>query len=604
MPTIQILPAKIASQINAGEVVNRPGCALKELLENAIDSGATRIDVVLEQAGANLIEVTDNGKGIKKDDLILALTRHATSKLQHIEDLDHLSTFGFRGEALASISAIAKIELTSQAAGETKAFVASLAGNDAAQATLKECVNAPGTRVSIRDLFYNVPARRKFLRQESSEFNYCDDIFKKVALANMNIHFTLKHNDRLVRDLPAIATKDQETKRLSKLFASTFVDHLLTIDETHSALNLSGFIAHPTASRGRSDLQYWFINGRPIKDKGLSHAVRRAYQDVMAPNRHPAFVLFLSMNPSDIDVNVHPNKEEVHFAQASAIHQFIFQMIKREVCLGKLATADVPMPSINNGDFLNQVDHGLPRRTAFAPQTHHDPMPSPLTTQNNHPASFQTKQDYLTQAKAQQQPFSEVATLNTPLGHAISQLQDIYILAQNESGLVIVDMHAAHERIIYERMKLAYSKSGISAQNLIQPVLLPLTQEDIEFVSTKRLFFQQLGINFTVNAQQIAITSFPSMLKHQAIDTLIQDVIAELKLHATGDTVGQSLNAILADMACHSAIRANRMLGLAEMNALLRDMERTGAIDQCNHGRPTWKQITIKELDSYFKRGQ
>jgi DNA mismatch repair protein MutL len=612
-PTIQPLPQHIASQIAAGEVVSRPAAVLKELLENALDAQATKIDVVLQQAGANLIQVIDNGHGIPQNQLALALTCHATSKITSINDLDQLTTFGFRGEALASICAVAKVTLTSQAHDTNQAFVAQVDGNDAAHATIKACVHPPGTNITIRDLFYNVPARRKFLRSEAAEFNQCDEVLKKTALANPQVHFTLKHNQRLTRNLPPIANPNQPEERLEKIFTPTFANTLLTVDEIHEQVHLTGFVAHPTAARGRSDLQYWFINQRPIKDKGLNHAVRRAYQDFLAPHRYPAFVLYLTLNPNAVDVNVHPNKEEVRFTKNSNLYQWVYHTLKRTLTLGKLNSADTPLAPYPPSHFTDPNDNGPTAITLPNTQTqstHHaqEKMPhlaaTPTTTTYNPPPTFHTKQDYLHQAKRHQHHLQTEATQAPPLGQAINQLHDIYILAQNHTGLIIVDMHAAHERILYEKMKKEYRHQGIKTQTLLQPITLPLNAEDTAFIDKKKLLLQQLGILFTTNAKGLVITASPTILNHQAIDTLIENVISELKIHETADTIEQNLHAILADMACHAAIRANRKLSLAEMNALLREMERTGAIDQCNHGRPTWHQISIKELDLFFKRGQ
>ena len=600
MPKIHTLSPQLANQIAAGEVVERPSSVLKELAENSLDAGAKRVDVEVEQGGTKLIRVRDDGCGISESDLPLALSRHATSKILGLEDLETVSTLGFRGEALASIASVSRLALTSNS-GEGSGWKAVSEGRDM-EVELQPAAHPQGTSVEVRDLFFNTPARRKFLRTENTEYKRIDDCLKKLALSRMDVAFSLKHNQKVQFSLrPAISQSEQE-KRVADLCGPQFMEQALFVDNDRTGIRLWGWIGLPTFSRSQADLQYFFVNGRSIRDKVVSHAVRQAYQDVLYHGRHPAYVLFLEVLPGDVDVNVHPTKHEVRFRESGSIHSFVSSTLQKA-----LAT-DRPQDHLPTNSGLELPDQNQPQSLigqnalplAGAPGAGYQSKwpPTALSSAVNAPAS---NYQGLYSANVEDSGQTEVP----PLGFAVAQLKGIFILAENSHGLIIVDMHAAHERITYERMKNAFDLQGLVSQPLLVPESLAVSQREADAVESNQAVFTQLG--FAVEraaSESIIVREIPAILRGSEVEKLLRDVLSDLLEHGSSERIRDHINEILSTMACHGSVRANRRLTLPEMNALLRDMEITERSGQCNHGRPTWSQLTVEELDKLFLRGR
>ena len=600
MPKIHTLSPQLANQIAAGEVVERPSSVLKELAENSLDAGAKRVDVEVEQGGTKLIRVRDDGCGISESDLPLALSRHATSKILGLEDLEAVSTLGFRGEALASIASVSRLALTSNS-GEGSGWKAVSEGRDM-EVELQPAAHPQGTSVEVRDLFFNTPARRKFLRTENTEYKRIDDCLKKLALSRMDVAFSLKHNQKVQFSLrPAISQSEQE-KRVADLCGPQFMEQALFVDNDRTGIRLWGWIGLPTFSRSQADLQYFFVNGRSIRDKVVSHAVRQAYQDVLYHGRHPAYVLFLEVLPGDVDVNVHPTKHEVRFRESGSIHSFVSSTLQKA-----LAT-DRPQDHLPTNSGLELPDQNQPQSLigqnalplAGAPGAGYQSKwpPTALSSAVNAPAS---NYQGLYSANVEDSGQTEVP----PLGFAVAQLKGIFILAENSHGLIIVDMHAAHERITYERMKNAFDLQGLVSQPLLVPENLAVSQREADAVESNQAVFTQLG--FAVEraaSESIIVREIPAILRGSEVEKLLRDVLSDLLEHGSSERIRDHINEILSTMACHGSVRANRRLTLPEMNALLRDMEITERSGQCNHGRPTWSQLTVEELDKLFLRGR
>jgi len=596
MPTINTLSPQLANQIAAGEVVERPASVLKELVENSLDAGATRIDIEVEQGGVKRLCVRDNGCGIDESDMSLALSRHATSKISDIDDLEAVGTLGFRGEALASIASVSRLSLTSNS-GENQAWKAVSEGRDMA-VDVQPAAHPAGTSVDVRDLFFNTPARRKFLRTETTEYNRIDDHAKKLALSHMNVAFSLRHNQRVNLNLqPAQSVLEQE-KRVADICGKPFMEQALYVDNERTGIRLWGWIGLPTFSRSQTDLQHFFVNGRSIRDKVVSHAVRQAYQDVLYHGRHPAFVLFLEIEPKYVDVNVHPTKHEVRFRDSRVIHGFVSGTLQ------KALAQDRPQDHLQS----NEVQGLLPEEAIpFQSTMGLAPTSKPF---NYAPQSsgFQGH-SVNTPMHAYQSLYgdggSEESTTIPPLGFAIAQLKGIFILAENEQGMIVVDMHAAHERITYEQMKTDFDKEGLISQPLLVPESLSVSQREADAVEQNPDVFVRLG--FTVEraaAESVVVREIPALLRGTQVEALLRDVISDVLEHGTSERIRQQINEILSTMACHGSVRANRKLTIPEMNALLRDMEATERSGQCNHGRPTYFQLSLDELDKLFLRGR
>ena len=602
MPKIHTLSPQLANQIAAGEVVERPSSVLKELSENSLDAGATRIEVEVEQGGTKLIRVRDDGCGISESDLPLALSRHATSKILGLEDLEAVATLGFRGEALASIASVSRLALTSNS-GEGSGWKAVSEGRDM-EVELQPAAHPQGTSVEVRDLFFNTPARRKFLRTENTEYKRIDDCLKKLALSRMDVAFSLKHNQKVQFSLRPANSQAEQEKRVADLCGPQFMEQALFVDNDRTGIRLWGWIGLPTFSRSQADLQYFFVNGRSIRDKVVSHAVRQAYQDVLYHGRHPAYVLFLEILPADVDVNVHPTKHEVRFRESGSIHSFVSTTLKKA-----LAT-DRPQDHLSTNGGLDLQDKDQPQSLigqnalplAGTPGSGYQstwPSSGVPSGVNTPASSYQSL--YSSQTEFSDSNQAEVP----PLGFAVAQLKGIFILAENSHGLIIVDMHAAHERITYERMKDAFDLQGLVSQPLLVPENLAVSQREADAVESNQAVFTQLGFGVERAASEsIIVREIPAILRGSEVEKLLRDVLSDLLEHGSSERIRDHINEILSTMACHGSVRANRKLTLPEMNALLRDMEITERSGQCNHGRPTWSQLTVEELDKLFLRGR
>lgn len=601
MASIKILSPQLANQIAAGEVVERPSSVLKELCENSLDSGARHIDIEVEQGGIKLIKVRDDGSGISRADLPLALSRHATSKIGDLKDLESVASLGFRGEALASIASVSRLALTSNN-GHDAGWKASCEGRDMSVA-LEPAPHPVGTSVEVRDLFFNTPARRKFLKTENTEYKRIDDSLKKLALSHMDVAFSLKHNQRVQFNLrPAIGQVEQE-KRVANVCGPAFMEQALFIDNNHSHIRIWGWIGLPIFSRSQSDLQYFYVNGRSIRDKVVSHAVRQAYHDVLYHGRHPAYVLFMEILPSDVDVNVHPTKHEVRFRDSGSVHSFVTSTLK------KALAADRPRDHLQNnkaefGDRMDGMsfnDKDISQNMLPLSQTHSELWKDWTRSEVREGKVPISAYKSLYTSNFYSQEDSEIP----PFGYAIAQLKGIFILAENSQGLIIVDMHAAHERITYERMKAGYDDQGLVSQPLLVPENIAVSHCEADLIDSDKTVFSQLGFVIDrAGSESIIIREIPAILKGSEVERLVRDVLADLIEHGSSERIREHINEILSTMACHGSVRANRKLTLPEMNALLRDMEITERSGQCNHGRPTWSQLTLDELDKLFLRGR
>ena len=598
--SIQLLPDLLISQIAAGEVVERPASVLKELLENAIDAGASALRIQLEEGGVKLIRVTDDGYGIARDDLALALTRHATSKIASLSDLEQVGTFGFRGEALASVASVARLTLTSRQSGAAHAW--RLIG--ATGATPEPAALLEGTVVEMRDLYYNTPARRKFLKSEATEFAHCVEAVKRIALANPSVAFTLEHNGRVSLQLP----RGDAAGRAGAILGDDFLVESRLVDTSAGPLHVLGYCAAPAHSRPRNDAQYCYVNGRFVRDKLISHALREAYQDMLHGSRHPAYCLFLTIDPALVDVNVHPAKTEVRFRDSRAVHQFIFHAVHKALSSPLTSVrhqsddlahppATPAIPAVND-DLVNVPP---PRRTWEPPRQ--------VPLRINEPA---TAAYYAFNRAALEMPSVPSSVdeashpdVAPPLGYALAQLHGIYILSQSTLGLVLVDMHAAHERILYEKLKDALDQRQISTQALLIPAVFTADALDVAAVEEYADTLNQLGFDLApLSPTQLAVRGVPALLQSADPAALARSLLAELREHGVSQMLAARRNELLATLACHGAVRARRQLSLPEMNALLRQMESTERADQCNHGRPTWTRLSLQELDALFLRGR
>lgn len=589
MPAIRVLPELLINQIAAGEVVERPASALKEILENAIDAGARAIQVRLAQGGVKEIQVTDDGVGMSAEDLPLALARHATSKIATLTDLEGVRSLGFRGEALASIAAVSRLRLASRRHDAPHGWVVEAEGDW--RAPVRPEAIAPGTVVSVRDLYFNTPARRKFLKSEATEYGHCEEMFRRAALSRPDIAFTLHHNGRVVWHLRS-ATREA---RIAALAGDEFAQAAVAVEARAGDLALTGLAALPAFSRASRDLQYVFVNGRFVRDKLITHALREAYRDVLHHERHPAYVLFLELPPEAVDVNVHPMKIEVRFRDPRGVHQFVFHALQRALARPAGGGAASQAPAFRTPAETAEADNrsSQPRQTALPlraaePLAFYDALFGPA------PAAADVGQ---TQAP----PEADVP----PLGYALAQLHGIYILAQNAQGLVVVDMHAAHERIVYERLKAELDQRRVASQPLLVPVALQASALEVATVEENAGVLEELGFAMPVlSPQTIALRAVPALLAQADPVALARDLLRELRELGGSRVLTERRNELLATLACHGAVRANRKLSLTEMNALLRDMEATERSGQCNHGRPTWFQLSLSELDKLFMRGK
>jgi DNA mismatch repair protein MutL len=602
MSRIRQLTPELVNQIAAGEVIERPASVVKELVENSLDAGARRIEIDIEAGGARLIRVRDDGSGIEADDLPLAVAAHATSKIASFEDLERVGTLGFRGEALPSIASVSRFALTSRLADSDTAWRIEVDGGKPRAAMPAQ--HARGTQVEVRDLFYNVPARRKFLRAERTEFTHVDELVKAFALAHPSIEFRLAHNGKPVRVLKPSRDGDDRARRVADVFGEEFVAQSLAIEHAAAGLRLHGWVGLPTASRAQADQQHFHVNGRAVRDRLVAHAVRQAYADVLFHGRHPAFVLFLEIDPALVDVNVHPAKSEVRFREGRLVHDFLYRTLNDALAQARAGARTDAAPAYAgaaaNMPYRSYATHrqdtlGLAVReplaayaallgaesgdvaTAIASERHVHSTPSPLPETGDSP----------------------------PLGYALAQLHGIFVLAENAHGLVLVDMHAAHERITYERLKIAQEGEGIRSQLMLVPLTLAVSEREASAVEERAARFAELGFDVARSGpQSITVRRIPVLLDGADVAQLVRDVVADMAAHGDTRRIEESTNELLSTIACHGSVRAHRRLSLPEMNALLREMEATERSGQCNHGRPTWVQLGMDELDRFFLRGR
>lgn len=614
MSAIRVLSPRLANQIAAGEVVERPASVVKELIENCLDAGATQIDIDIEAGGVKCIKIRDNGHGISRDDLNLALSRHATSKIITLDDLEAVGTLGFRGEALASIASVSRLTLTSN--DGSGAWQAISEGRDM-QTTVQPAAHPQGTTVEVRDLFFNTPARRKFLRTEKTELNHLVEVMRRQALCRFDVAFTLRHNQRVLHQLKICSNQREREMRIASLCGPNFIDNSVYIETEAANLRLFGWISLPNFSRSQADLQHFFVNQRVVKDRLVAHAIKQAYRDVMYSNRHAAFVLYLELDAATVDVNVHPTKHEVRFRDGRSVHDFLFRSIHKSLAdirpQDRLQQETQTTTLTTEQNEPRQQYMGLhPNNATSSPAFD---WQSPQVSQTAIHTQKQFYQD-LSQLQPQlaQTPYSHVSDINQteqkasetpPLGFAIAQLHGIYILSQAEQGLIIVDMHAAHERIVYERMKFAYAQNAIASQPLLVPVSIAVSDKEADFAEQYEPVFSSLGFALQrAGEESLLIRQIPAMLNSKHVEQLVRDVLSDLISFGDSDRIEAEINTILGTMACHGAVRANRQLSIPEMNGLLRDMEATERSGQCNHGRPTWTLLSMSELDKLFLRGR
>jgi DNA mismatch repair protein MutL len=591
MPQIHTLPSHLINQIAAGEVVERPASVVKELVENSLDAGAGAITIEIDAGGTRLIRVNDDGCGIDRDQLVSALSRHATSKINSLHDLQNIASLGFRGEALPSIASVSRLTLRSHLQQADHAW--KLQAREDAQ-PLPDAL-PQGTQVEVLELFYNVPARKKFLRTEQTEYRHIETLFKNMALSHPAVAFKLIHNQKVVYQLASVQNPADQGRRLAALCGKSFAESLVEIDISTDHLRLQGWVALPTFNRSQADMQYFFVNQRMVRDKLINHAVRQAYQDVLFHGRHPAYVLSLTMDARELDVNVHPQKHEVRFRNSRMVHDFLFRSLHQ--ALGEVLPAQqIDSPGFALADNVAAIQ---PDQSALnlAQQYRGDRAVNVREQMQSYAALLTPNaQPVGTEAGQQEIP---------PLGFALAQLKGIYILAENSGGMIIVDMHAAHERIVYERMKQNALQEDVIAQPLLVPITFNVSQAEADLVEESAGFFSHLGFNVErLGPEQIRLRAIPALLKNADSEQLLRDVLADLVEHGDSQRIQEYQNEMLSTMACHASVRANRLLSLDEMNALLRDIEQTERSGQCNHGRPTWKQLSLDQLDKFFLRGQ
>ena len=593
---IHALPSLLVNQIAAGEVVERPASVIKELVENSLDANARQIDIDVMQGGIKKIRIMDNGFGIAKEDLPLALSRHATSKLASLEDLERISSMGFRGEALPSIASVSRLKMVSATAEDEHAWVI-----EGADHMIKPAAHPVGTTLEVHDLFFNTPARRKFLKTEKTEFSHIEQAIKRLALARFDVGFSLKHNGREVFNVKRADDHAQMESRLKSLLGQSFVDHSLFFEHEAAGLRMWGWVALPTFSRSQADMQHFYVNKRMVRDKLVAHAVRQAYADVLYHGRHPAYVIYLELDPALVDVNVHPTKHEVRFREGRLVHDFIFRTLHMVLAKAKPEESGIPgSQSLEKKPFP-----GTSENTGFKLPAHQQNMPLNVAeTEAGYAASFAAQQP-VDMPEAAEQKVASNQDFIPPLGFALAQLQGVFILAQNAKGMVIVDMHAAHERITYERLKQAIEGDGIRSQPLLLPITLNISQREAEVCEEQADLLYRLGLEIDrLGEQSVVVRAVPVLLQRASAEQLAQDLLADLVMYGASRRIEESINSVLATMACHGSVRANRKLSTDEMNALLRDIEITERSGQCNHGRPTWIQLSMDQLDKLFMRGQ
>lgn len=585
---IRKLPVHLVNQIAAGEVIERPSSIVKELVENSLDAGARRIRVEVERGGARRIRVSDDGRGIAREELTLALSAHATSKIESLEDLEGVGTLGFRGEALPSIASVSRLRLASRVAHSDSGFELEAEGGSIGE--IRPAGMPEGTVVEVRDLFYNTPARRKFMRTERTEFGHIDDLLKRLALARMDVALDLAHDGRVVRSLGPAVDEASRNRRVAAVCGDGFMEQAIALNEAHAGLELSGWIARPGFSRSQADLQFFFVNGRLVRDRLVAHAVRQAYRDVLFHGRHPAFALMLKLDPQRVDVNVHPQKHEVRFRDGRLVHDFLFKIIHHALS--------------------GTRPGGEAAQAAAASRAHATAPVSPGPHQAGGQAGLglavaETVSRYAELARAPQRREAATGSDIPPLGFAVAQIHGVFVLAENADGLVVVDMHAAHERIVYEQLKQAWREERVRSQQLLVPEKIAVSAREAQALEMHIDDLGRLGFELGLaGPEAVVIRAVPALLARADGQGLVRDVLADLVALGQSQRIDTVLDELLSTIACHGSVRANRRLTIDEMNALLRDMERTERSDQCNHGRPTWVQLDMQALDRLFLRGQ
>ena len=605
---IRPLPDQLISQIAAGEVIERPSAVVKELLENALDAGATQITIRLEAGGVKRISITDNGCGIPPEQMPLSLARHATSKIASLTDLENVNTLGFRGEALASIASVSQLTLTSRSEAQAHAWQISGHASD----KVAPASGAQGTVIDVQDLYFNTPARRKFLKTEPTEFGHCAEVVRRIALARPDVRFSLNHNGKTVDHWQ----ESSLAQRSGQILGDEFAQARLPLDEAAGPLTLQGFVGLPTAARSRADSQYFYVNGRFVRDKLLTHAVRSAYQDVLHGDRFPSYVLRLDLDPSLVDVNVHPSKIEVRFRDSRAVHQFVFHAVSRALARTSATaqgTAPAPMPAASGAmpwiqNQPRQASFGVAQNTFRYGEMFRDAgssaAGSALEAYPPYPSSLSALSG-LSNTSAATSTTADTDAEEFPLGFALAQLHGVFVLAQNRAGLVLVDMHAAHERILYEQFKQALQSESVQLQPLLIPVTLIADPVEIGTVEENGEVLAALGFDMAVlSPTTLAVRAIPALLANSDAQALARDILRDVREYGGSHVLTERRNELLGTLACHTAVRANRQLSIPEMNALLRQMEATDRADQCNHGRPTWVQLALSDLDKLFLRGQ
>jgi DNA mismatch repair protein MutL len=592
--TIKSLPDHLINQIAAGEVVERPSSVVKELVENSLDASASQIKVRLEQGGKRAIRVLDDGSGIRRDELALSLRRHATSKIASLDDLEQVASMGFRGEALPSIASVARLDLASRHPGEPHGW--SLKVRRGEISGIEPSALQSGTQVDVEDLFYNVPARRKFLRTDRTEFNHVDQLMRRFSLARFDVGFEWENDGKSVTRLLPAHTQAEQERRIEKVMGREFLQHAVRINEERAGMGLHGWVAEPRFNRAQADRQSFFVNGRAVRDRVIAHAVRKAFQDVLFHGRHPAFVLYLHLAPQGVDVNVHPQKHEVRFRDSRSVHDFLFSALHHA-----LADAGAGAPRPGGGIIAAPgyaVDSGQPAWQQGMSLPVRDQMSAYTTVLGLGAGSSDRSQSIAGAGATDDQDIP-------PLGFALAQLHGVYILSQNAAGLVMTDMHAAHERITYEQLKSRYVGEGIKSQRLLVPVSVQLSESEANLAEDRREELTVLGLVFDRSGPEtLLLREVPSLLSRSDAAGLLKDVLADISSLGESTRVQSEANEILSTMACHGSVRANRQLNITEMNALLRDMERTERSGHCNHGRPTWVQLDMQALDRLFLRGR
>ncbi len=598
------LDNRLINQIAAGEVIERPASLLKELLENSIDANPTKIEIQIEHGGLKRITVKDDGVGISEDQLKLALCRHATSKLRVFEDLFNIDSLGFRGEALPSIAAVSRLTIKSKTSEQASGFQVSVNGGSDVT-TPKPVAHTQGTTVEVEDLFYNIPARRKFLRTEKTELNHCDDVVRKIALSHGNVEINFSHNNKIALHVPAAISETQKNIRIASICGKPFASQCIHFEDSVEVMTLSGWMGLPTFSRSQRDMQYFFVNGRCIKDNLIAHAVRRAYSDVLYHGRHPAFVLFLTIQPKLVDVNVHPAKTEVRFRESRSVHDYIYRTLHHTIARLSPESGEIQLPTPGNVPLAASNRGGYGSVSAqknikmmveeqlkfYQPHGGANTPYDPSVSDNN---------DLISSATGIGDD-DEIP----PMGFAIAQLKGVYILAENRDGLIMVDMHAAHERITYEALKQQIDNNQVKQQPLLVPLQINVSSSEAGAAESFDAQFKHLGFKIDrLGDEKIVVRSIPELLVRSDIDGLVRDVLSDLIEYGDSDRITDSQHEILSSVACHGSVRANRKLEIAEMNALLRQMEVVERSGQCNHGRPTWMSVSLSEIDKWFMRGR